>query len=409
MIRIPLFLLLAWRYVRSAYATKTVKTMVFMCSISIIMSSIAFALITAVMHGFEKATYKKLQSTYPDITIQAPQGSFIDAQGLITYLKKKYPDKAHAYAAHASQQMLIHPLTSTQPTNVVLVKGINPQTELAVSSLESTFCFAKEELEERLSKGIIIGNELAQDLTVAVGDQCTLLYRPDPQASLSNSTFSSVKVVVTGTFHTGISDYDASSVLCSVSFLENLLQQPCYTHVSLALNDPCDTSFYDTLQTLSDLIVYRWQDLYPSLIAAFNLEKYAMQMILFLISIITGINTIALLFMFITSKRIDIALLLSYGVTKKYIALIFLTFSLIIASASTLCGLCIAQLLIAFSTHYYPIPLPDVYYVTTLPLELSYYTMALLFLGIIASSSIAAVIPLKSIWKETITTTFRFE
>lgn len=409
--RIPLFFTLAWRYVRSAYATTTIRTMIFMCSISIIISTLAFALITSVMTGFEKATYKKLQNTYPDITLEAPQGTFLDAPTLITYLQQTYTDGCDAFSASSFQQMLIQPLTHHTPTTIVTVRGINPHTEPLVSSLEQIFSFPPQKLPTLLKNdGIILGNELAEQLSVTTGDQCTLLYRTDPDAPLTDNKFSSITVTVAGIMHTGISDYDGSSALCNITFLENLFQQPCYTHVAVKIKNKNEISqYYHLFTELPDISVYRWQDLYPSLISAFNLEKYAMKLILFLISVITSINIIALLFMFITAKRIDIALLLSYGMSKWYIAAIFLTFSTIIATINTIFGLCLAQFCIFLSMHYFPIPLPDVYYISTLPLELSNFTMMLLFIGIVASSVIAALIPIKTLSYHNITNTLRFE
>ena len=69
----------------------------------------------------------------------------------------------------------------------------------------------------------------------------------------------------------------------------------------------------ESLKKRLDLEVMSWKDLYSSLVSALILEKYAILFILALVALVASLNIISLLFMYVTQKRTDIAILSNNG------------------------------------------------------------------------------------------------
>ena len=155
--------------------------------------------------------------------------------------------------------------------------------------------------------------------------------------------------------------------------------------------------------------VYSWQELYPALVSALKLEKYAMGLILALIMLVASMNIISLLFMQITQKRGDIAILQAMGMSHAAIESIFIGIGMTISAAASAIGVLIA-LILGFFIHRYPlIELPDVYYVTHLPVEFDASICFSVFALILIMSFCATIFSARSTRKINISNVLRFE
>src|SRR5207302_1389175 len=123
-------------------------------------------------------------------------------------------------------------------------------------------------------------------------------------------------------------------------------------------------------------------DLYPALISALKLEKYALILILLLITMVASMNIIALLFMQITQKRPDIAILYAMGMRPKQIVSIFMLMGMLIASIASASGIFLAWIASLLLERYPFIELPDVYYVTHLPANMDWSLAITVFITI---------------------------
>ena len=128
-----------------------------------------------------------------------------------------------------------------------------------------------------------------------------------------------------------------------------------------------------------------------------------------LIALIASMNMISLLYTYITFKKTDIALLQLLGMSKQALIILFLIFSNTITALASSFGLLVAYIL-GFLLKKYPcITLPDVYYVSHIPIEFDYTTALIIFLGAQFLSCCCAYLPLQSLTQVTITHTLRFE
>ncbi len=402
---------LAWRYVQEATHQSTIKTMIWICLTSVFVGTFSLALILSIMSGFEAATSKKLQGTYPDIIIESPSGAFLDTETLIPYLQKNYPSAIAYTCAYSSLQLLVQPIDTPEPTIVGMMKGIQPKEEACVSALCTRYSLPLQEVEQRLhDDAVIVGKGLAEQLNATPGTMINLLYNPDPHAKLTEMHFSTRTAKVIGIIDTGIADYDSTLIIAHQSFIHELLEDDCIKEIGLKLLPSVNAQkLAHELSQLPGIVAYRWQDLYPSLVSALKLEKYVMGFILGLITLVASMNNISLLYMFITSKRTEIALLKSFGMSNTAIALIFIFFNSIITTLASATGL-----LGAYATgkllDIYPLfELPDVYYVTHLPIHLDPILFICIFFFVLFLSVLTALLPISSLKKINITHTLRFE
>lgn len=397
---------LAWRYAQQAMRQSTLQTMLWICFGSIFIGTFSLALIISIMSGFESATQQKIQGIYPDIIIEAPTSSFLDAPPLLDYLKKNHPTISNT-CTYSTQQVLVQAPNTEEPTMVCILKGITPE-EARVTQLHTKYKLTPN--AQLKGPNVLIGKTIAQTLEREIGDQLTLMYSADPHTRLDKIHFSSLPVTIVGLIDTGIAEYDNALMLANQHFITSLFEEECIQQIGVKVADKKQTELLaQELKQLPDLHVYRWQELYPSLVSALKLEKFAMFFILGLIVLVASMNNISLLFMFITAKRKEIALLKMLGANTRTIMLIFLFFNLLITASAALCGLATAYGAGRFLQTYPFIELPDVYYVSHLPIKLEPYMFLIIFGLVVALGILSALLPLFSIKRINITQTLRFE
>ncbi len=407
-----IILLLAWRYLLGTKQEKSISTMLIISFLGILIGSFALALVISIMNGFEKITHEKIQGIHSQIIIKSYNDT-LDFEKISAVLEQEFPE-IKAFSPSATQQVIIQQEESDDISNVVIIKGIDPQRESLVSRLEKKITASihkKTTLSETIHENdIIIGEKLAKLLDVFLGDHVNLLFTPDEYARKRRITLNSEKARISGTFNTGIDEFDTGLIICSLSFLEKLFPNTGVTQINIKLKPDIDEyAVIDKLKKRIQLDAHSWKDLYPALVAALKLEKYAMFFILALIILVASMNIISVLFMHITQKRGDIAILKAMGLADNHISTIFLIIGMSIALVGSCVGL-IAAFIVGWLLERYPfITLPDAYYVTHLPIRMEWHLFALVFVTIMILSFIAIWIPTRRTRKINITEVLRFE
>lgn len=405
------YFLMSLRYLQAANQNSTIRTMIKICFFGIFIGTFSLALIVSVMKGFEQATYIKMQSIYPQIIIDA-DGQQINYEQLKTVLQDRIYKIAH-FAPQQATQALCNSVESQEMPYVIQLKGIDAQLEQFVTPIQ-TMILPKNQPHylEKLLHGnqVIIGKQLAQQLHLSTGSHINLIYTSDEDMT-RKVDFEQQKIIVAGIFDTGIDDFDSNFVYCSSQFFNQIFPDHGITQIyAKALDDSNENNVIAKLQERLHINVYSWKKLYASLVSALELEKYAMFLILLLIILVASSNIISLLFMQITQKRRDIALLLTFGLSPAKIKNIFLALSMTISTIAALTGLLCAYLVGLFLQYYRWIKLPDnVYYTTHLPVLMDPYLFLFIFFVVLAISFFASLIPLSKIKMKNIATILRNE
>ncbi len=384
---LPFFL--AWRYLLGSKREKSISAMIIVCFLGIVIGSFALALVASVMNGFEKATHEQMQGIHSQLIIHA-DGQLIDIKKIGAVLTKEFPAIA-SFSPSGSGQAIIQNQDSQEIHDVVFIKGIDPLQEPRISSLEkkivTTDGTAKKLSALLAGNSILIGEKLAEIIDVKPGQQLTLLVTTENNVHGKKIELVNKKAYVAGTFKIGVDEFDTGCIYCSLDFLETLFPESGPTHIGIQLHKNADeATVTKQLAQRLGLTVESWKDLYPALVSALKLEKYAMFFILALITLVASMNIISLMFMQITRKRADIAILKTMGMTDENISYTFLLIGMFIAFVGSMLGLLLAFIAGWVLEHYPFITLPDVYYVTHLPSRMTIPIFLAVFLVVMGLS-----------------------
>lgn len=365
--------------------------MVSICVMTLILSTMSLALVAAIMQGFEEKTYEKLQGIHPDITLRSYRDP-LDYEKILSTLTSEFGSEIIGITPFSLQQVLITD-DQQQPQTIITLMAVDP------GSLHSVIKLPLIQDNQTLAtivsgQTIVIGAPLAQQLSLLTHDTTQLWYLQEPITS-KKATFDQVTVRIGGLFKTGVDEFDGRSAITSLSFFETLFPQEGIKQIGIKVAPHVATrEFAQKLKERFALDAYRWQDLYPGLLAALVLEKYVAIAVLALMTLIASATLLALICMYLITKRRDIAILRALGLDEGSIKKTFMLIGVSITLFSTIIGLVLAAL-ISFALEYGQlIKVPDVYYTSYVPAHLTLPMIVGILLLMTLLSCIATFVPI---------------
>jgi lipoprotein-releasing system permease protein len=207
---------------------------------------------------------------------------------------------------------------------------------------------------------------------------------------------------VVGVFFSGLLEYDETVGIVQMETARELLNMPGnnVTGIEIRLDDMrIAEEVARELEThleeagVESIEVRSWQELNRSLFDALALEKAAIAFGIGTIFIVSFLLILLVLWMFVTDKAREIAVLKSLGSTRSEIARIFVLQGAMMGIFGAVVGLSIGMGFVLYATEV-GIPLPaDVYYIDRVPIEVQAAEVGLV-LGVAVITSIAgAVVP----------------
>ncbi len=244
---------------------------------------------------------------------------------------------------------------------------------------------------------IWIGKALAETLGVSCGDTVRLV------AMAGQDTDAPAKTAlrdyrVEGVFEVGMYEYDASLAFLTLKEAQDFFGlDGRVTGLEVRLKDIRDTD--RARQELQKILGYpfwvkTWKEINPNFFSALKLQKVVMFLVLVLIILVGGFNIISTLIMNVLEKRREIAILKAMGATRRSIGRIFLFQGLLLGLAGTVLGLILGYGLCVLAGSYPLIRLdPDIYYLSSLPVEVRPMEFVLVGLSALVLSVLATVYP----------------
>jgi lipoprotein-releasing system permease protein len=375
--------------------------------LGIFLGTVALTLVLCVMQGFEQTTQEKLQSISPTIMIRARSES-INSQIILNILAREFPE-IQASAQNMQQFVMIQDPHAKALSTVATLKAIDPAQEARVTALQSMIIMPKNMALTELvyDNRVLIGTKLAQQLNLKPGNTMTLWYTADDQ----HATLQKASVAISGIFKTGLEEYDLNMIFTNLTFAQELFPDESIDEIGIKLKPAAAVAIVTQKlkKRFNMLEVVSWHELYPALVSALKLEKYAMFFIIMLITLVASMNIISLIFMQITQKRRDIAILQTYGMKNTHIRALFFCIGLFIGLGGALSGLAVAGIIGTLLYTYPCISLPDIYYTTHLPIILNPFLFIIVFITVLVITIIATIIPLKDISRINIAHILRFD
>ena len=249
---------------------------------------------------------------------------------------------------------------------------------------------AVTEMEARIQEGahdlgptksglppVLMGSRLAARMQVFNGDTLTLIAFENLTVDIMGMPSPSMRQYeVTGTFTTGMYDYDVKNIYVPIEASQEqlgILEGDRVSGLGVRVRDP------DNARAVSDSIQFAlgnefyavsWQTTNAALFSALELEKLAMYLILTLIVVVAAFNIVSTLVMVVVDRTREIGILKSMGMTDRMILRIFmlqgLSIGVIGTTLGTALGLVLAWVLDTFEIISIP---PDVYFVEKLPVS----------------------------------------
>ena len=314
--------------------------------------------VLSVMNGFEKELRDKILSFTSHVNIYPNDRLTIkDLKDIID------TDKSiKGYSIVQKNEVL---LSSDEIKNIpAIVHNVNQDIESSASEISDLIIDGKFKLSS--PQDIIIGNILANNLRVSIGDKI--------QFTNYNKVFKQDSFMITGIFDSGIYEYNQRFIYGSDLALTN---RDSYTYIKLKLSDPLNAvKISRDLFNQYSIISSNWTETHNALFQAIGNEKRVMFIILMLIIAITSFNIISSLSLLVLNKQKDIAVLISLGFSKLSIQSIFIIQGIIIGivgiSLGVLLGFVLStyinEIVIAIES-FFNISLiaPDVYHLDVVP------------------------------------------
>lgn len=361
--------------------------------ISIVGVTVGVALLNcvlAVMTGFEKDLRDKILGANAHIVVMRFGGGMEATDELLSEIEG-IEGVTHA-APFIYSEMMVRSRTGTSG---IIFKGIDPHRTGGVTDvrdqLESsiqgqlTTDEAREALFLAMAEpfpgggpdddplpGLILGDELADDLLVVPGDKVQVINPLGSGSGLFGMPTPTVRSFrVAGTFHSGMYEYDTKWSYASIPHAQDFLKSgDVVTGVEVRVEEIDDVE--EIAKNIDDALEYpnftrHWRNLNQALFEALELEKVVMSLVLGMVIVVAGLLIVSNLYTLTITKRREIAILKAMGASSNSILRVFLMVGGVIGIVGTTAGTALG-LLGCWILDAYEYPLEtDVYYVSSLP------------------------------------------
>ena len=394
-------LFIGLRYLK-AKRKQTFVSLITLISIAGVMVGVtALIVVIAVMNGFKEDLRDKILGVTSHVVISRFDGNISQYQEVRA--KVEEVSGVNAATPFIYTQVMI---SSRKAISGAVLRGIEPKTASKVINLPKNLrAGSLEELEAenkpegmRSTPGIILGNELARNIGASRGEPVTVispLGRLTPLGRVPRSqTFR-----VVGIFDSGMYEYDSTIAYVSLWAAQRFLGiGDRVTGIEVRVDEIYEADrVAKAIGKELDGYPYwsrDWMRMNKNLFSALKLEKIVMFIILTLIILVAAFNIVGTLIMVVIEKTRDIAILKSMGATRRSIMKIFMIEGAVIGLVGTLLGLLGGYTLCKLLATYKFIELPsDVYYISTLPVQMNPLDVALIALAAIVITLAASVYP----------------
>lgn len=364
---------IAGKYLRAKRKEGFISLITLLSVAGVLLGVMALVVVIAVMSGSETEFRKRILGLEPHVLIMNYSGHFSPDPDMENALRQT--SGVTAVSPILFGQAMIRTADSFSG---IIIRGIEPEKGAALIK-----GYTPEALDHALNQatitkglpGIILGQSLAEAVRVVQGDRVILMSTSGIISPMGQIP-SMKQFVVTGTFKSGMSEYDSSLAYARLDQVQALVSAKGKISAFGIWTDQI-FKVKDLSQDELGFINYpyylrNWMDINHSLFSALKLEKTAMFVILTLIILVAAFNIASALIMMVMEKTRDIAVLKAMGATNSMIRRIFIIKGMIIGIIGTGIGTTLGVVICYILKRYEFIKLPEAYPFSTLPVQLEY-------------------------------------
>lgn len=393
-------LFVSLRYLLAKRRQTFISLITIISVVGVAVGVMALIVVLAVMNGFQEDLRSRILGITSHIVVGSFNGMMSNYQEMMQTVERE--EGVVAATPFIYTQVMIG---SGRNVSGAVLRGIDPKTASSVLNLQKNMLRGNvEDLSVPTSEdgapshsAIILGVELANNLGVRQGEWITLISPVGRLTPMGQAPKSKLFQVV-GLFQSGMYEFDNTLAYVDLGTAQQFLGiGNQVTGVEIKLVDIYKAG--EISQALRAKLGYPyyvrdWMQMNQSLFSALKLEKVVMFIILTLIVLVAAFNIVSSLIMLVMEKTRDIAILKAMGATTARIRKIFVLEGFIIGVSGTIIGMLGGFSLCGLLKKYKFIELPrDVYYISTLPVNLEGFDVAVIALSAIAISLLATLYP----------------
>ena len=371
--------------------------------IGIMLGVATLIVVMSVMGGFHDTLLGRIIGMNGHVVVYHQDGAISDFDFLIDKMNQNKVVSAHATSIVPIAEGQVMATANGNNTGA-MIRGIR-MSDLAKKTTTGTRVYGKP-LDGIKDGELVAGASLTRALRVTMGDNISLVSAnaatPTPFGSMPRI----MAYPVMSSFFMGMYEYDSGYIFMPLETAQKYLNiGNAVTHIDIFLTDPEDTTAVQQslLELLPDGFVVRdWRELNRGFVGALQVESNVMFLILMLIVIVAAFNIISSLVMLVKDKNKDIAVLRTFGVSRKSMMRIFILSGTSIGIIGTFFGTIFGTLIAIYiepirqfvqmltGRDLFP---AELYYLSELPSKLELSSVAGIAVLAIALSFLATLYP----------------
>ena len=371
----PLEIFIGLRYTRAKRRNHFISFISMVSILGIAVGVTALITVISVMNGFDKELKDRILGMVAHATIEGVDETVRDWPHA---LKVAYENKHVLGAAPYVERQAM--LQGTRVSGAI-IRGVVPDLEPHVSEIDKVMTQGKLGDLVAGQFDIVLGNELATTLGVAVGDHVTV-FAPEFSATPIGAIPRMKRFTVVGIFSAGMQEYDSGLAVINMQDAEKLYRLDGPTGIRLRLDDMFQAYPIgrDIARELGQYYrVTDWMQGHANFFKAVSMEKKVMFLILSLIVAVAAFNLVSTLVMLVTDKQADIAILRTLGQSPRSIMGVFMVQGVLVGALGIVLGVLFGVVLslnlpaiVEWIEHTFHVTFmsPDVYYISEVPSDL---------------------------------------
>lgn len=281
--------------------------------------------VMSVMGGFHDTLLSRIVGMNGHVVVYHQDGAITDYDFLIDKMRQNKVVAEHAtgIVPIAEGQVMA---TANGNNTGAMIRGIR-MSDLAKKVDTGTRIYGKP-LDKITDGELVAGASLTRALRVGMGDNISLVSANGATPTPFGSMPRIMAYPVMSSFFMGMYEYDSGYIFMPLDTAQKYLNIPgAVTHIDLFLDNPEETT--DVREALIRLlpdgfVVRDWRELNRGFVGALQVESNVMFLILMLIVIVAAFNIVSSLVMLVKDKSKDIAVLRTFGVSRRSMMKIFI-------------------------------------------------------------------------------------
>lgn len=367
---------LAKRFLGSRKESQFISFITFVSIFGIGIGVAALIISVSVLNGFEKEITEKAVSLSSHIQVTSfKKEGIADYNRVISQFRDTSKQLYVKSAAPYVQKEAV--IKYKDLTEGIIIKGIRNE--------DSTFSRHRKivsgmpgvgKIDSSVSK-IIIGSKIARKLGITLESKVFIIATVGIPSAANTPDIKAFRV--TGIYESGLKDYDDVLLYCDLNDAQKLFNMGNFvTGLEIELTDTDKikrvTNEIKTKIDYPDNFAKSVFNIYKGLFTWVELQKEPIPIILGLIIIVAAINIIGFLLMLVLEKTETIGILKSIGAKNSDIIKIFFFQGMFISVAGIIMGNVLGYGLCFLQLKYDLIKIPEIYYMSRVPLLLEWST-----------------------------------